>query len=236
MSISRDFTKIINYILDNFVPPILRDCYWLMYPIYRIVCGQDTAKLLQYKDKFPYLDKKGYNEYYELASKTLISQRPTDLSRTSIDFILNNIEAGESVIDIGCGRGYLAKEIAKISNNTENVIGLDIEKPLDTEGYKFVQGSIEKIPFPDKSFDKVTCSHVLEHVIDFAACFAELIRVAKKKLIIVLPRQREYRYLADLHVRFFPYEYNIRMLLPSQFRDAKIQLVGGDWGVIIDLA
>ncbi|MBQ7560330.1 MAG: class I SAM-dependent methyltransferase [Synergistaceae bacterium] len=236
MVISRDFTKIINYILDNLLPPILRDCYWLMYPIYRVACGRDAAKLLQYKDKFPYLDEKGYNEYYELAAKTLISQRPTDLNNATLNFILNNIESGENVLDVGCGRGYLAKEIAKISNNTENIIGLDIEKPLDTEGYKFVQGSITKIPFPDKSFDKVTCSHVLEHVVDFAACFSELVRVAKKKLIIVLPRQREYRYLADLHVRFFPYEYNIRTLLPTQFRDSKIQLIGGDWGVIIDLA
>ena len=235
MVISRDITKIINYILDNLVPPIIRDCYWLMYPIYRVAYGQDTAKLLLYKDNFPYLDEKGYNEYYELAAKTLISQRPTDLNQTSLKFILDNINSGETVLDVGCGRGYLAKEIAKFISSQENVIGLDIEKPLDTDGYKFVQGSIAKIPFPDKSFDKVTCSHVLEHVVDFAACFAELVRVAKKKIIIVIPRQREYRYLADLHVRFFPYEYSIRTLLPTQFRNAKIQLVGGDWGIIIDL-
>lgn len=32
MKISRNFTCIINWILDNLCPPILRDCYPLMYP------------------------------------------------------------------------------------------------------------------------------------------------------------------------------------------------------------
>ena len=91
------------------------------------------------------------------------------------------------------------------------------------------------LPFEDKSFDVVTCSHVLEHVTEFEKCFSELIRVARKKVVIVLPRQREYRYVADLHVRFFPYEYNVRLALPKEFRNSKIEIVGGDWGIVINI-
>ena len=232
---SRNLTKAVNYVLDNLLPPILRDCYWLMYPIYRAAYGKQTAELLRYKDSFPFLDEEGYNYYYSLAAKTSISQRPTDLNRAGIKFILSNIEYGEKVLDVGCGRGFMAKEIGKITP-PQNVVGVDIKKPADVSGYTFIQGSLTNLPFPDKSFDKVTCSHVLEHVADFEICFSELVRVTRKKIIIVLPRQREYRYVADLHVRFFPYEYNIRKLLPQKFRNSKIQLIGGDWGIIIDAA
>lgn len=90
------------------------------------------------------------------------------------------------------------------------------------------------MPFDDKSFDVVTCSHVLEHIVDFEKCLLELIRVARRQVVIVLPRQREYRYVADLHIRFFPYEYNVRAALPREFRNSKIELVGGDWGIEIN--
>lgn len=88
--------------------------------------------------------------------------------------------------------------------------------------------------FPDRSFETVTCTHVLEHVPDMDAAVSELLRVTKKRLLIVLPRQREYRYTADLHIRFFPYEYNVRAALPVSARNARIFMVGSDWGILID--
>lgn len=79
-----------------------------------------------------------------------------------------------------------------------------------------------------------TGTHVLEHVPDMDAAVSELLRVTKKRLLIVLPRQREYRYTADLHIRFFPYEYNVRAALPVSARNARIFMVGSDWGILID--
>lgn len=42
-----------------------------------------------------------------------------------------------------------------------------------------VQGDLESLPFHDKAFDYVICTHVLEHVDDPAQACRELIRVAK---------------------------------------------------------
>jgi hypothetical protein len=42
------------------------------------------------------------------------------------------------------------------------------------------------------------------HVQDAHAALEELRCVAKRRLIVVLPKQRPYRYTFDLHLRFFP--------------------------------
>lgn len=233
MKASRDFTAVINWILDNLCPPILRDCYPLMFPIYWIAGGKHTSELLRYKDLYPFLSETEYAKYYDYASKTRLAERPTDLNKVGLQFILSN--ASGSCLDAGCGRGYVAKRLAEAGHT---VSGVDIVPPKnyspESDGYTFVSGSLDALPFPDRSFETVTCTHVLEHVPDMDAAVSELLRVTKKRLLIVLPRQREYRYTADLHIRFFPYEYNVRAALTVSARNARIFMVGSDWGILID--
>ncbi len=232
MKASRNITTVINWILDNLCPPILRDCYPLMFPIYYAAYGKSAAKLLKYKDHYPTLSEEEYAAYYDCAAQTPLSSRPTDLNREGLHFILSHTAPGETCLDVGCGRGYLAKELTRAGCA---VTGLDIDRPKDYsagDGYTFTVGNVEQIPFPDSSFDTVTCAHVLEHVRDMERSISELLRVAKKRVLIVLPRQREYRYVADLHVRYFPYLYNVQLAIP--IAGAQIQRVGSDWGVLIE--
>lgn len=235
MQFSRNLTVVVNYILDNICPPILRDCYPLMYPIYRVAYGKPTAKLLKYKDHYPSLSDAEYNTYYELAATTQLSARPTDLNKEGIRFVFSNVIPGGTCLDAGCGRGWLASKLAS-EERVGAVTGMDIESPSESalQGYTFVQGSLEDIPFPDATFDTVVCCHVLEHVRDLNRVLSELLRVSRKRLIIVLPRQREYRYVADLHIRYFPYLYNIQMAIPLP--NAVITRVGSDWGILVDKA
>lgn len=231
MKISRNFTCIINWILDNLCPPILRDCWPLMYPIYWAAMGRYTKEFLEYKDKYPFLTDVEYGRYYEHAAKTRLAARPTDLNRTSLKFILSH--ASGTCLDAGCGRGYLAEQL---TNEGHEVTGVDIVAPENSPaegGYTFVKANLQSLPFQDASFDTAICSHVLEHIPDMAGVIEELMRVTREKLIIVLPRQREYRYVTDLHIHFFPYEYNIWMALPPSARNAAVYKVGGDWGILI---
>ena len=87
MMTSRDFTSIINFILDNICPPILRDCYPLMFPIYYLAYGKQTARLLKYKDRYPFLSEAEYAEYYACAATTRLSARPTDLNEAGLRFV-----------------------------------------------------------------------------------------------------------------------------------------------------
>lgn len=232
MKISRDITSIINFILDEICPPILRDCYFLMYPIYWIAGRKNTAMFLKYKDHYPFITDEEYNAYYKAVAECTFMERPTDLNKKSIRYIMSLIPEGSACLEAGSGRGWLASEIAKKGCQ---VTGVDIEKAknyTEEDGYTFVQASLEQLPFSDNTFDVVTCTHVLEHVRNFEKIIHELLRVCRKKLIIALPRQREYRYVADLHVRYFPYEYSLRMI--PEFRKADIKKQGADWVILIE--
>ena len=62
---------------------------------------------------------------------------------------------------------------------------------------------------------RVICTHVLEHVLDIAGAVRELRRVAKRRLILVVPQEREYRFTFNPHVNFFPYPHSfLRYMTP----------------------
>lgn len=92
-------------------------------------------------------------------------------------FIAMPINIGDRVIDIGSG-GYpfpLATHLADLyigetSHRTEL---------FQSAGQPVVHCDIEKLPFKNKAFDFVYCSHVLEHVDDPAKACNELMRIGK---------------------------------------------------------
>lgn len=98
---------------------------------------------------------------------------------------------------------------------------------------KFVEARIEKLPFRDNKFDTVVCTHTLEHIQDLAQGISELRRVAKKRLIIVVPKQRPYKYTFDLHLHFFPYEHSLLTVM-GPGRNNSCRTVGGDLFYIED--
>src|SRR5512133_3624477 len=91
-----------------------------------------------------------------------------------------------TVLDIGCGGGFLSEEFAGAGYA---VTGVDPaaesieaarkhaaanELPIDYE-----TASGEDLPFPDGRFDIVLCCDVLEHVNDVGRVIAEIARVLK---------------------------------------------------------
>jgi ubiquinone/menaquinone biosynthesis C-methylase UbiE len=93
------------------------------------------------------------------------------------------LRGDELVLDVGCGLGKLAIGIAK-NLKTGRVVGIDIwdkkeipgnssEKAYENaaiEGVKdkveFRYGNVLEIPFPDQTFDLVTCGSVLNNLRD----------------------------------------------------------------------
>ena len=85
-----------------------------------------------------------------------------------------------SVLDIGSGRGYIAKEISKRGNKVQclDVKNLNLtDMPL-----KLYDG--EKIPFKSNSFDTVLVCYVLHHAKNPVNLLKECVRVSKKRIII----------------------------------------------------
>lgn len=215
MEIPREISNTINYALDNFVPPAIRDSKWFMSPMMRLALGPKYRYYMEFKESLPTLSATEIDSYYEVLSDTFI-KRDTDLNRQSVSFIMKNV-VGESVIDIGCGRGYLAREIAKeLKTRGGSVHGFDVAAtPGIRDGVTYQNGTILSLPYEDKSFDTVICSHVLEHIRDIKEALKEVRRIAAKRIIIAVPRQREYRYTFDLHIHFFPYLFDFQRLMES---------------------
>jgi len=94
--------------------------------------------------------------------------------------------AGKVVVDVGCGGGLLAEEIARLG---AAVIGVDPSaSSIETARAHAAQaglvidyriGAGEHLPVDDASADVVYCVDVLEHVADLDAVIAETARVLK---------------------------------------------------------
>lgn len=154
--------------------------------------------------------------------------RETDLNQDCLKKIEENI-LGSTVLDIACGRGYLSERLSR----RFKVTGADmhLEPGIRNSPLKvaFTEVNLTNLPFKDNGFDTVVSAHTLEHVLNIHAAVKELRRVAKKRLIIVLPKQRPYKYTFDLHLHFFPYPWSLYNLLGLKASGQKCLLIKGDW-------
>ncbi len=229
MTVSRNVTLIVHFILDHLLPPVLRDSRVFMYPLFYLVFREKTADFLNFKEQLPILSNEQINQKYSLLGEKFID-RPTDLNRQCIDAI-DKLVVGETVLDVACGSGFLSQRLV---SKGKSVIGVDIIVPsAPSNNPRFISGEITALPFADKEFDTVVCTHTLEHIRDISKALDEIKRVCAKRLIIVVPCQREYRYTFDLHIHFFPYEYKLRQLVGNQ---GEIKKLNGDFLVTLDSA
>jgi len=226
-NLSRSVTAKIVFLLDECLPPFLRDSKWLLWPIYRLAFGKAATHFFTFKDNGLTLSETEFQKVYEQMSAVRV-QRETDLNDECIREIESHI-AGKTVLEVGCGRGHLAN----VLHQTYEVTASDI-RIMDTlvtkyPDIRFERANIQALPFADGEFDTVVCTHTLEHVQDIVGAIAELRRVTGQRLIVVVPKQRSYRYTFDLHLHFFPYEHSLHSLFaPTNTRRQRVCTIAGD--------
>ncbi len=208
MKIPRSTALKINYVLDQLLPPFVRDNRFLMSILMRALFGKDTAGIMTFKDSAFRMTEEEYSDFYRRTGAHWELQGETDLNQRCIDAIVDSV-AGERVLEVGCGRGYLAGILAQKWSVTAVDIVIPAELPARKPQVHFQQASVEHLPFADGTFDTVVCTHTLEHVQHLDRAIAELRRVAARRLIVVVPRQRPYRYTFNLHLHFFPYTWAV---------------------------
>lgn len=72
---------------------------------------------------------------------------------------------GSSLLEIGCGSGYMAADFARRVGPSGRVEAVDrYDQRQTTEGFNFTPVGATTLPFEDGSFDLVISNHVLEHV------------------------------------------------------------------------
>jgi ubiquinone/menaquinone biosynthesis C-methylase UbiE len=97
---------------------------------------------------------------------------------------------GERVLDVGCGTGVVARQVASRLGASAAVTGLDLSPNMlevakataTREGVaiEWREGSAEQLPFPENSFDLVLCQFALMFFADKAAALAEMRRVVTR--------------------------------------------------------
>jgi len=133
---------------------------------------------------------------YRRALEHLGSERGHDLSELELERITAIIGIippdVTTVLEVGCGDGRILQRLPK----QLRAIGLDYSHSsvsrLPRGG---VCASLEKLPFPDRSFDLLLCCEVLEHLPDqmFERALHELGRVARKYVVISVPYKEDLR-------------------------------------------
>lgn len=96
--------------------------------------------------------------------------------------------AGERVLDVGSGPGFLVESLADELGESGFVAGVDISEPLldyarthcaHADRIEYRHGDATALPYPAASFDAVVCSQVLEYIDDVDTAIAELHRVLR---------------------------------------------------------
>lgn len=202
---NRETTNRIRFVLEDLLPPILRDSPVFLWLAKR-VWGEHVAHLARFRARAPFLTPEEYSELYRTHPRV---HEGTDNSAACIRRI-NDMITGTSICDVGCGTGALLTHIHAAHPELERLVGVDfvVEDAARIKGVEYVAARIENLPFADGEFDTVVCTHVIEHVLEYGKAIAELRRIARRRLIIVVPREREYLYSFNPHFNFFPYPHS----------------------------
>jgi 2-polyprenyl-3-methyl-5-hydroxy-6-metoxy-1,4-benzoquinol methylase len=139
------------------------------------------------------------NTYDKYGSTNPAVQRLMRRFHSDLDALFEEARP-ESILDVGCGEGVLVCEWAdKVGDG--RVVGIDLDDPqLHGEWEKRRRPNLEyrvqkaeDLPFENDEFDFASAIEVLEHVPEPDHTLTEMARVARRHLLVSVPREPLWR-------------------------------------------
>lgn len=113
----------------------------------------------------------------------------------------------DGVVEVGCGEGEVSQ---RLHDRFGAVTGLDLPDAglranwRERSGPRFLHADAHSLPLADRSADLVVCVEVLEHVGEPDRALAEIARVARRDILLSVPREPLFRggnLVAGRHVK-----------------------------------
>jgi demethylmenaquinone methyltransferase / 2-methoxy-6-polyprenyl-1,4-benzoquinol methylase len=131
---------------------------------------------------------------YDLMNRVMTMGQDLRWRRQAAD--MAEVKAGDTVLDVASGTGDLAFELARLVQPGGRVIGLDAtEEMLNLARRKaserdlevgFQLGDVLDLPFPESSFDAVTCAFGVRNFDDRLTALTEMTRVVRPGRRVVI--------------------------------------------------
>jgi len=219
----RRVTSSVRRLIDELLPPIVRE--WRPLNRWMATRFHGPAFDLDFKERAFAMSPRQIAAAYAALDSGGGRYRDTDTTPAQIDAIAR--AARGRVLEVGCGNGTVAERLRP----GHALVAVDVTLASACEagrraGCVAAVAALPELPFCDRAFDTVVCAHTLEHVPDLFRAAAELRRVARR-VIVVVPRQRYYRYTVDYHLHFFPSAAPLLHLFGGH-----ADLIDGDWVVV----
>jgi len=132
------------------------------------------------------------------------------------------IRLGDTVVDVGCGTGFLTSQAAKAVGRKGKVIGIDLSREMLKKAnenmtkignrgkLEFKIGDAENIPLEDEIADAVIGNMILHHCPEPKSAIREMVRILKTDGCVVLSDLEEHdeewlkTEMADIWLGFRP--------------------------------
>ena len=191
------------------------------------------------------------NYFNKYESKNPIAKRLINHFMSHLEVLLQELSF-ESLVEVGCGEGYLLKRMEKRLQGLD-LLATDISPEIIAEAELLIPevpklvATAYNLPLEDKSRDIVLACEVMEHVEEPYKLLVEAKRVARKHCIFSVPHEPWWRianmmrgkYLNDFgntpgHIQHWN-KSKLMNLINSVFDKPRHQFVGLWQFVVVDL-